>query len=92
VRAREGWGRFKVCALLHVNRQYSRTTLNVQKKSCGGGGRSKSATPGQRTPHRNPRAENNPPLKVFSKWQANPDEVEAHEQTAEVHALALEGR
>jgi len=31
-------------------------------------------------------------LKVFSKWQANPDEVEAHEQTAEVHALALEGR
>ena len=56
------------------------------------GGRSKPATPGQRTPHRNARAENNPPLKVISKWQANPDAVEVHERTQGAHVLALEGR
>ena len=37
------------------------------------------------------RAENNLTLKVISKWQANPDAVEALEKMQEAVALALEG-
>jgi len=38
VRAREGWGLCKVWAGQHVNRQYRRATLNIQKKGDGVGG------------------------------------------------------
>ena len=45
----------------------------------------------ERKPHCMSRAENNLTLKVISKWQANPDAVEALEKMQEAVALALEG-
>ena len=44
------------------------------------------------TPSRFARAENNPPLKVFSKWPESKEEAEALERTQGAHVLALEGQ
>ena len=45
-----------------------------------------------KTPRSSARAENNPPLKVFSKWPESKGAAEAHERTQGAHVLALEGR
>lgn len=44
------------------------------------------------TPHRFARAENNPPLKVISKWPESKGAVEVPERTQGAAVLGLEGR
>ena len=55
------------------------------------GGYQKSATPNRPTPRSSARAENNPPLKVFSKWPESKGAAEAHERTQGAAVLGLEG-
>lgn len=69
VRAREGWGRFKVCTLQSGNRRYSPATLKVQKKSAGVGGGLNFGSLKPTTPHVLARRENFPLLKSIKFQQ-----------------------
>ena len=55
------------------------------------GARSNLTTLEPATPHCFARAENNPPLKVFSKWPESKGAAEAHERTQGAAVLGLEG-